>query len=341
MATAVTASGDSPLAADELAINPFNPGTVISPQFHSAPQPTAPQPAKVPHKAPAPPAPAKPPAGDSIVLEINLAIDRKLSPIEPARSHAVPSSARAVKTLFDFSRTTATPAALSVPSEGTPAPPYRIRPRETEKVETPKPAPLPFTTETAAVNLSEPEPTPAQADRPVYLGTTVYLGDTLDDTSTCFIPEGAAKRICVLPVDWPTETGYLFEVSSILYRGQKAVVRLDDEGHTEAIYGLFPAEQFKRIAGHFTLTFGPAEQDAPSMALIGNPTARNAVLQWKRINEGGGTTVLELRANDDLRDILPDESHGVVRLYHQDGEPIFKDVQTSDFLLRSMRADAS
>jgi len=344
---AMTCPATMSVAADELAVNPFNPGKVIAPQFRSKPL-AAPQEPKTPiaqetvsarSSAPTPPSPS---ASDSIVLEINLEIDRNRTEVEPPQVRPTSAPARKATTLYDFSKTTATPAALSVPSEGAPVPLYRIPERAPKKktVAPNRPA-LPFTTETAAINISEPETIPQQADKPVFLGTSVRLGDTLDDTSSCFVPDGAEKRICVQPVDWPAEMGHLFEVSSILYRGQKAVVRLDDTGHTEAIYGLFPAEQFKRIAGHLTLRFGPAEEESPPMALIGNPTARNLVLLWKRINDDGGTTILELRANDDLRDILPDESHGVVRLYLENGTPIFTDVQTSDFLLRGMRADAS
>ncbi len=330
-------------AGDELAINPFNPDTIISQPFKSAPlqghQPPAPQPVRTAPTVPPSPAPTLDAARDNIVLEINLEIDRNRASIKPK---SAPPSPRAPSTLFDFSKTTATPVTLSVPSEGTPVPPYRVRRYEPEKeAAKPKSRPLPFTAKTASINISEPETIPSQSDSPVFLGTSVYLGDILEDTSTCFVPDGARKRICVIKVDWPEEMAHLFEVSSIFYRGQGAIVRLDDDGRTEAMHGLIPAEQFKRIAGHFTMTFGPAEEETPLMALIGDPTARNLVLRWKRMDEDGVTTVLELRAQDDLRDILPDETHGAVRLYHEGGVPIFTYLQTTDFLLRSMRADAS
>lgn len=339
---------DSAAAGNETAVNPFNPGTVINSQL-AASQPVAP-PAR---SLPAAPAAEKPapavftpePAAERIVLEINLDIDRRGQPSPPptAQPPSPPKMPASANNPFDFTKDGVMPVALSVPPEGTPVAPYVIPEPQPEprKVEAERPEPLPFTTENAAIHVSEPEGIQLQSEAPIHLGASTFIGDDVPDSAPCFTPAGSTKRICVLSVDWPAATGHLFEVSSILYRGQKAIARVDEEGRTNAVYSLFPTEHFTRIAGHFTLAFGTAEDSSPPMPLIGNPNARNTVLHWKREDFGGRTLVLELRANDDLRDILPDERHGVVRLGYEDGTPLFDDLQTSDFLLRTMRADAS
>jgi len=135
---AMTCPATMSVAADELAVNPFNPGKVIAPQFRSKPL-AAPQEPKTPiaqetvsarSSAPTPPSPS---ASDSIVLEINLEIDRNRTEVEPPQVRPTSAPARKATTLYDFSKTTATPAALSVPSEGAPVPLYRIPERAPKK----------------------------------------------------------------------------------------------------------------------------------------------------------------------------------------------------------------
>lgn len=300
--------------------------------------------------APAPVPASMQTADDTIVLHINLTVDdvRTTHPTAPV-TETPTAQPEANVSPFDFSPERKAPAVLSVPMEGAPrkieAQAHATPPAPFETATQDQVAATPAPTAVSAVIDASARPVDATADRPladnpIRIGQSVVLGMTEPDGAACFDRTGA-KRICVIGADWSPDMRPLFEVNSTLYRGAKAIARIDAAGTVEVVYAMFAAENFDRIAGHFALQFGAAERFALSMALVGNPKARNRVLRWTRLDADGSTVVLELRANDDLRDILPDESHGVVRLYRENDLPLFHDLQTTDFLLHVMRAGAS
>lgn len=310
----------------------FDPSTVVTAQF-----PMVEPPAPV-----AGPPRAAPTATKNIVLNIDLKVDDRQAP--PTESTPTPApQAAAPSSPFDFSAAGSAPAALSVPSEGgpeaqapdpAPAPVQAPAPEPLVAVADPTPAPA------AKEELTPAAPSPSLADKPIRFGDGIVLGMAEPADASCFDRDGAG-RVCIIPVAWPADLEPFFKVNSALYRGSKSIARIDADGRIDVVFGLFPAENFDRIAGQFVLEFGGAEKTEVPMALIGAPKARNRVLRWTRLDENGKPVILELRGNDDLRDILPDEVHGVVRLYREGAQPLFHDLQTTDFLLHAMRAGAT
>lgn len=337
---------------------PFDPASVVSAQFPTPvakplPAPTVAPPAplistSISAPAPAPATlPVQPPT-ETIKLHIDVKLDdvrapRPVSPTVPSTDLPMPLPVAAAPTEpFDFARDSRAPAVLSIPAEGVPEKPKTVPappPRQIAAAQPAAPAPAPTVEAKLDARLAEPVEPAKLIERPILLGESVVLGMPQPDDATCFDRAGA-KRICVFPVDWTPEMAPLFRINGSLYRGTKAVARIDD-GKVEILYGLFPAENFDRIAGHFALRFGEAERLSLPMALVGDPKARNRVLRWPRIDADGKRVILELRANDDMRDILPDETYGVFRLYRENDLPLFHDLQTTDFLLHGMRSGAS
>lgn len=305
--------------------DPFNPTHPVQFGF-TQPPPVKPAPVPVPPKAETPP---------PIVLEINLKIDDQRRP-----STASPTAAANTGEPFDFSKDQQTPAALSVPPER----PTAAVSTTGDDAPTPQQAALapPAATISSTIKIAPAtERVQTLSEAPIYIGQSVSLGNTVASDTPCFDHSERSKRVCVIPVDWPASDRPYFDISSVLYRGKKAVVRLDENRRIDVVYGLFAAAQFDRVAGQFVLRFGAATEENLPMALIGNPKARNRVLRWRRVDEEGRNVILELRGNDDLRDILPDEAHGVFRLYRENGLPLFHDLQTTDFLLNTMRVGGS
>ena len=136
--------------------------------------------------------------------------------------------------------------------------------------------------------------------------------------------------ICIEPVDWPAEISDTFQVRSILYRGTQAIVRYD-EGGANQVHTLFPARYFDAITTYLTKHLGaPGKQFDNWAFLPAEPNRRNRTVRWR----GPGASVLEIRQIDDLRwSSMPDTKHGVVRIYSEDSDPVFRDVSWSDFML--------
>lgn len=171
------------------------------------------------------------------------------------------------------------------------------------------------------------------------VGAAHRLGAQRTENADCFRRHEKAPLVCIEDIQWPDDVASLMTVrSSVLYSGRRAVVRYRGEA-SDRIYGLFPSENFEQVAAYFRTTYGAAEEQSLPMAVVGDPGARNRVLKWTR--PGGGGAVFEIRQFDDLREMMPDQTHGVFRLYDEGGVPMFQNLLTTDFLMHRVRPHGS
>ena len=171
---------------------------------------------------------------------------------------------------------------------------------------------------------------------PFRIGEQAALGQNHQPGTLCTDAAKTDVTACVEPVIWPNEIADAFDVSSLLYRGQKAVVRYSGD-RADRFYVVYDAENFTRISAYLQDTFGKADRSEHPMPVFGNPNAMNKMFRWQR-NENGRTVVLELREFDDLRDMMPNERLGSLELFF-DGDPqMFDTLQTSDFFLKTLSA---
>ena len=168
-----------------------------------------------------------------------------------------------------------------------------------------------------------PPPLPSCARRlgkPLAPGT----GDVCIEKNT------PSSWFCIEPVDWPDEIAAAFQVRTTLYRETQAIVRYD-KGAASQFHTLFPTGNFEAIVGYFTASLGAPGKQSDNWAILpAEPNRPNRTVRWR----GAGNSVLEIREIDDLRwSSMPDTRHGVVRMYAEDPDPVFRHVSWSDFML--------
>jgi hypothetical protein len=121
-----------------------------------------------------------------------------------------------------------------------------------------------------------------------------------------------------------------------LYRGEKLVVRYDQE-KISRIFVLFRSHEFSKIVAHFVERYGAPTRKIENFAkLPGNIPILNRNFSWKSIEatSDNKSTFLEIRNFDDVRAASLNSKFGIVRIYVEGSEPIFKYVSEVDFILR-------
>ena len=164
------------------------------------------------------------------------------------------------------------------------------------------------------------------------LGRSLRLGKTLAPGTgdVCIEKNTPSSWFCIEPVDWPDEIAAAFQVRTTIYRGRQAIVRYE-KGAASQFHTLFPTGNFEAIVGYFTASLGAPGKQSDNWAILpAEPNRPNRTVRWR----GAGNSVLEIREIDDLRwSSMPDTRHGVVRMYAEDPDPVFRHVSWSDFML--------
>ncbi len=210
--------------------------------------------------------------------------------------------------------------------------------------------------ETAAVTEGEPEETGVPSavategeretdDDRFSLGGSMTLGrirpSAQAGTRTCVDKSAWQATFCIEPLDWPDTVAGAFDVSSALYRGEKAIVHYA-AGAAAQYHVLFKAEAFDKVAAYLEDRYGPpsAKPDRWT-SLVGKPKRFNRTMRWMRASAAGGGDVLEIREIDDLRwSAPPDTDNGVLWLTREGSRPMFQYLSATDFLLVGIRAGA-
>lgn len=150
----------------------------------------------------------------------------------------------------------------------------------------------------------------------------------------CIDPGDAITVYCVLPISWPKQINRYLAVTSVMYSGEKYIMRYDGAIAT-SLHALIPTEAFDLVVAHYQKKYGPpTEALAPIIAPFAQPRQTNPKVIWRSAaTDGQPGMVLEIRKFDNLRSAFPDLKRGAVMLYTDDEPSIFKNVSPLDFML--------
>jgi hypothetical protein len=144
------------------------------------------------------------------------------------------------------------------------------------------------------------------------------------DRQGCIRKGGPTTIFCIEQVDWPPEMRATFEVSTIMYIGQRAIIRYDDEKAT-SVYALYNADGFEAVAALMRQRYGaPTETVKRVIAPLAQPRLTNTTMIWRAVDPATNMiTNMEVRQFDDARGGFPDIRHGVVLMSQAWVPPIF------------------
>jgi hypothetical protein len=158
-------------------------------------------------------------------------------------------------------------------------------------------------------------------------------GDTQEVGRGCIEKARGAVVFCVEVANWPQAMETDFSVNTILYTGQQAVVRYDQDKATR-MQTLFPSDSFDKVVAYYSGHYGPpAQYFTRSIAPLASARRENPTRAWRARNpKTGQIATLEIRKFDDSRGGFPDTRRGVVMLYYQDAPPIFPQVSALELM---------
>ena len=171
------------------------------------------------------------------------------------------------------------------------------------------------------------------------LGGRLSTGQVLDEKTkksrACF-KKGTIKALfCTIDARWPGELKAVLVKDSLLYQGEKILVRYDNN-KSSRLYLLFQSSKVQKVLDHYVGLFGPPTEikDGQIRLYRGKPLL-NRSFRWKAMDDSTGKIKnLEIRNYDDIRETIPDTKYGVIRLYDEGSESIFKHLSEVDFILR-------
>jgi len=188
----------------------------------------------------------------------------------------------------------------------------------------------------------EPTGTPPLADEIISFSDGMMIGRSLARAGRrpldCIDKDAFDAVFCTEVVNWPGNVADIFSEATAFTDGTRAVVRYDG-GHASRLAAWFPADNFLDIIKFFQRQYGPpSERLIVWMPMLEAPRIANPTFRWLSIPTGGGeATVLEVRSFDDIRRSFPDMKQGIVRLYREGSEPVFRHLSTLDLMLMAKR----
>ncbi len=158
-------------------------------------------------------------------------------------------------------------------------------------------------------------------------------GDAQEVGRGCIEKARGAVVFCVEVANWPQAMEADFSVNTILYTGQQAVIRYDQDKATR-MQTLFPSDSFDKVVAYYSGHYGPpAQYFTRSIAPLASARRENPTRAWRARNpKTGQIATLEIRKFDDTRGGFPDTRRGVVMLYYQDTPPIFPQVSALELM---------
>ena len=169
------------------------------------------------------------------------------------------------------------------------------------------------------------------------LGATLAENDPRRER--CVDKRGWDVVFCIEPAFWPKDLAPSFDVQSVFYRGNQAIVRYVG-GRVDQYHALFASHEFESVVAYFRKRYGePTETPEIWSALIGQPKRLNPTRRWISKDPGSGEeTILEIRQTDDLRwSSPPDLENGMVRLSRRGARSVFELLTATDIMLANIR----
>ncbi|WP_028879463.1 hypothetical protein [Terasakiella pusilla] len=168
------------------------------------------------------------------------------------------------------------------------------------------------------------------------LGSDVHLGQStasLSEQAQCFTKNRGIVTYCINPTKWASSLERHFDVSTHLYKGEKAIIQFDGDIATR-LYALFNSEGFQEITRYFEEKFGPPTHHfSRTTRTLKKGDVDNPTYVWRKDNEVEGLTeVFEIRQIADTRGSLPDLQRGSIRVYFEGARSIFSLSSDLDFM---------
>lgn len=197
------------------------------------------------------------------------------------------------------------------------------------------------------IAIPAPEVIPGITHPPLQ-GITLNLGSNLRLDRTyeaakqgpegCILKSATGARFCLDSVNWPELLIDDLLGDQIVYRGDQAIVRYDDNRVTQA-HILFPAERFIQVLEHIENRYGPpTEQELLKTLVPESPPLINTVVRWRSVfSNDKNDLILEVRAHDDTRRTFPDNTHGFIWLYRAGAKPVFHQLSVVDLMVLRKR----
>lgn len=154
----------------------------------------------------------------------------------------------------------------------------------------------------------------------------------------CVIKQDIRARFCLDAVTWPGLFLNDLFTDDVVYNGNQAIVRYDDNRISQA-HVLFPADRFIQVLEHIEKKYGaPTEQELFKTQIPERPPIINTVVRWRSVfGEDKKDLILEVRAHDDTRRTFPDKTHGFIWLYRDGAKPVFRNISVVDLMVMRKR----
>ena len=174
------------------------------------------------------------------------------------------------------------------------------------------------------------------------LGVNIHLDRSYNPNRLapegCILKTDIRAKFCLDPVAWPELLIGDILGDNVIYRGNQAIVRYDDERVSQA-HILFPAERFIQVLEHLEKRYGPpTEQELFKTQIPEQSPIINTVVRWRSVFKGDKKDlILEVRAHDDTRRTFPDKTHGFMWLYRSGAKPVFRHLSVVDLMVLRKR----
>jgi len=155
----------------------------------------------------------------------------------------------------------------------------------------------------------------------------------------CVVKKTWDSHFCIQTFHWPPEIMPAFGLPGFYSGGGQSIVHYL-AGKSVQYHGLFPAHSFDQIADFLLSQYGaPTRKPQIWTAMLAEARRLNRTYQWiAQARDGGRDVVLEIREIDDLRwSSPPDKHNGVIRLYREGDETVFRLLTSADLLLLQVR----
>ncbi len=149
----------------------------------------------------------------------------------------------------------------------------------------------------------------------------------------CILKRQAHIGFCIESTVWNDGIDKEVSVSSVIYRGTKAVVRYD-QGVATYAHSLIPSSAFTAVSEYYRAKFGPPTDTwvlpvrRPDL-----PVGENAVHVWQSKMADGSVAILEVRQYDEARTGFVDRRHGAVILRDSRNLQVFTVVSQFEVML--------
>jgi hypothetical protein len=167
------------------------------------------------------------------------------------------------------------------------------------------------------------------------------IGWPVTEGTRCLTKPGDIQ-VCLQPLKWPADLKKWFDVDTVYYDGPKSLVMYQG-GQLRQLHVLFERAGYGDINNFLNRQLAGAGQASllkrheNTQDYLGSS---HRIATWRGL-KGSWPDSMEIRELDSLRwSSLPDEQHGMIRVFRAGEDPVFKHVSSADFMLGFLTSGA-